>query len=606
MNGDEILISILDCKKDKKRLEGKIIKIVKRNIKTVIGRHIKNENFGFVEPLDTKIPDIYIPKKSSMQYNNGDIVEVEILKYATLKSKTEGKILRKISSITDPLYEIKGLYKSYGLDELEVFPKDVEDELLDIPEIVLENEKIGRVDRTKNNIYTIDSEDAKDLDDAISVIKNKDGNYLLSVYIADVSYYVKEKTALNKSAVSRGTSIYIPGTVIPMLPKKLSNGICSLNAGVDRLSLAVDMKIDGKTGQVLESDIFKAVIKVTKKMSYEKVYKVLNNIDDEVIKEYAPYKNDLIIFKELAEILNSKRKKDGAIDFDIPETKVVLNELGQVEEIKPYEITFANKIIEEFMLLTNMVVAKRFNLLEVPFIYRIHELPDEEKLRTLNEILGMYGKRIKNTKNIHSKNLAEIIDSITDKKEKKIISHCMLRTLKLARYSNECVGHFGLSAKYYCHFTSPIRRYPDLFIHRVISKCIENNYILNDDLYNVFEKQAIKYSDSSSECEKNSTKIERDFVDLYKAMYMKDFVGKTFDGTISSVTQFGMFVELKNTVEGLVPFENMPLNDYYEYDDTHKKLIGRKTGNTYKIGDDVTIKVTRVDTRTRQIDFKVI
>ena len=463
-----------------------------------------------------------------------------------------------------------------------------------------------RVDRTHGyNIFTIDSEDAKDLDDAVSLKDNGDGTYLLSVYIADVSHYVKPHTALDREAILRGTSIYIPGTVIPMLPKKLSNGICSLNKGVKRLSLAVDMKIDGKSGEVVESNIFKAVIMVTKRMSYENVYKVLNGKKDEV-KDYLPYAEDILLFEKLAKVLYAKRKKEGTIDFDVKETKIVLNNENMVEEVKPYEITFANKIIEEFMLVTNMVVAERFYMLQIPFIYRIHELPDEEKLRGLNEILNMYGKRIKNVKKVHSKNLSDILDSITDEKEKRVVSHSMLRSLKLARYSNECIGHFGLSAKYYCHFTSPIRRYPDLFIHRVISYCIENNYLLDENKYDAFLKQAEKYSDTSSDREKNATKIERAFVDLYKAIYMENFVGNTYHATVSSVMQFGMFVELENTVEGLVPFDNMPKNDYFEYDDIHKRLIGRNTKITYKIGDQVKVKLTRVDKRSRQIDFKVI
>ncbi len=605
MTGDIVLVEILSGVGAEKQ-EGIINKIIKRNTKTLIARHIKNQNFGFARPVLQNNADIYICKKYSSKFKDGDIVEVEIEKYATKNSKAEGKIIKTVSSNVDPLNEVKALYRAYMLDKMEEFPKAVEEEIINIPSEVLEEDMEKRVDRTHGyNIFTIDSEDAKDLDDAVSLKDNGDGTYLLSVYIADVSHYVKPHTALDREAILRGTSIYIPGTVIPMLPKELSNGICSLNEGVKRLSLAVDMKIDGKSGEVVESNIFKAVIKVTKRMSYEKVYKVLNGKKDEV-KDYLPYADDILLFEKLAKVLYAKRKKEGTIDFDVKETKIVLNNENMVEEVKPYEITFANKIIEEFMLVTNMVVAERFYMLQIPFIYRIHELPDEEKLRGLNEILNMYGKRIKNVKKVHSKNLSDILDSITDEKEKRVVSHSMLRSLKLARYSNECIGHFGLSAKYYCHFTSPIRRYPDLFIHRVISYCIENNYLLDENKYNAFLKQAEKYSDTSSDREKNATKIERAFVDLYKAIYMENFVGNTYHATVSSVTQFGMFVELENTVEGLVPFDNMPKNDYFEYDDIHKRLIGRNTKITYKIGDQVKVKLTRVDKRSRQIDFKVI
>lgn len=604
ISGDIVLVSITNVAKN----EGKITKIVKRKTKKIVGKLIKNKNFGFVEPIDIKIPDIYIPKKNINNFKDQDIVEVEITKYATLNSKAEGKIIRKITDYSDELSYVKALYESYGLDEKLKFNSLVEEEIEKISDEVLQEEKMGRVDRTKfNNIYTIDSQDAKDLDDAVSVVKNTDGTYTLSVYIADVSHYVRPKTELNKEAIKRGTSIYIPGTVIPMLPKKLSNGICSLNENKERLTLAVDMKIN-ESGEVLDSDIFKSVIKVKKKMTYEKVYKVLSeDINDiEVEKEYKNYKEDLKLFYELAKILEKKRKKDGAINFEIPETKVVLSETGRVEDIYPYKITFANKIIEEFMLITNMVVAERFNLLQIPFIYRIHELPDEEKLRELNELLGVYGKRIKNVKKIHPKAISNILEEFENTENYEIISTSLLRSLKLARYSEECIGHFGLSAKYYCHFTSPIRRYPDLFIHRVISECIENNYVLPDNLISVFSKQAEKYSVSSTDTEKEATKIERDFVDLYKAIYMKKYVGEIYNAKVSSVTQFGMFVELPNTVEGLVPFDNMPKNDYYDYDESKKILIGRNSGQIFRLGDKVKVKLTRVDIRSRQIDFKVI
>lgn len=484
------------------------------------------------------------------------------------------------------------------------FSSQIREELSQIPSKVTDNDTINRVDRTKEKVYTIDASDAMDLDDAVQVKKKSDG-YLLSVYIADVSNYVKEGTFLNEEAIYRGTSIYIPGTVIPMLPKKLSNGICSLNQGVRRLTLAIDILFD-KDGNVIESNVFKSVIRVTKKMSYDKVYKVICGEDEDVLKEYRDYIDDIMLMKELAVILNKKRKQSGSIDFDIPETKVVLDENKKVVDIKPYEITIANKIIEEFMLAANMQIAEKFYFLDIPFIYRIHEKPDEEKLRELNEILSSYKLKLKGIKNIHPKTLSTLIDNIEDEEEKRIISSYMLRTLKIAKYSEECLGHFGLAAKYYCHFTSPIRRYPDLFIHRVISDYIESGYVLSDKKIAKYATQAIEYSKTSSETEKNATLIERDFDDLYKCIYMSKFVGDEFEAVISNVTSFGIFVRLENTVEGLISFDNINDLDYYIYDDKKHRLLGKETGKTFKIGDKLKVKLIRADIKLKEIDFMIV
>ena len=602
MNNDEILVEQIIDSSHKK--EGKVIKILKRNTNTVIGRYIKNNNFGFVEPIDKKIPDIYIPKKESIGRVDGQIVEVKIIKYATSSSKAEGKILRMIASGKDEKSEVKALSATYGLEQMKEFSSNIKEELRKIPSKVLGNEIKNRVDRTAEKVYTIDASDAMDLDDAVQVKKNSRG-YILSVYIADVSHYVKDGTFLNKEAIYRGTSIYVPGTVIPMLPKKLSNGICSLNQGVKRLTLAIDILFD-KDGNVIESNVFKAVIRVTKKMSYDKVYKVICNDDEKVVKEYSDYINDIMLMKELAIILNKKRKQAGSIDFDIPETKVVLDENKKVVDIKPYEITIANKIIEEFMLAANMQIAEKFYFLDIPFIYRIHEKPDEEKLRELNEILSLYKLRLKGIKNIHPKTLSNLIDNIEDEEEKKIISSYMLRTLKIAKYSEECLGHFGLAARFYCHFTSPIRRYPDLFIHRVISDYIEDGYMLSDKKISKYSAQAIEYSKTSSETEKNATLIERDFDDLYKCIYMNRFVGDEFEAVISNVTSFGIFVRLDNTVEGLISFDNINDLDYYIYDEKKHRLIGKETAKTFKIGDKLKVKLIRADIKLKEIDFMIV
>lgn len=608
MDGDEVLVSIISNSNSKdKRTEAKIEKIIKRSNKKVSGIFTNNKSFGFVEPLDGKGLDIFIPKKYIKNVKDGDVVEVEIIKYATKDSKPEGKIVKKIGNPkNDELVYVKALYKSYALDKQKDFNELVLKEIEKIPDEVLASEEIGRVDRTDVKAVTIDSEDAKDLDDACFVKKIPNGNYVLSVFIADVSHYVKDGTNLDKEAVARGTSVYIPGTVIPMLPKKLSNGICSLNAGVKRLALGVDIVIDSN-GKVENSEVYKAVIKVAKKMSYEKVYKVLKRSDEQVLEEYKEFIDDIDTMSELAKILYKKRKKEGSIDFDIPETKVYLDEDGNVEDIKPYPINEANKIIEEFMLVTNMVIAEKFFFLEMPFIYRIHEKPDEERLREFNEILNNYNRSIKSVKNIHPKVLADIVDSIEDEQEKETISNLMLRTLKIAKYSNECLGHFGLAARYYTHFTSPIRRYPDLFIHRVISEYLDNKGYIDENRIAKFEKQAYRYSYSSSDAEKLATKIERDFVNLYEAMFMKKHINEEFENvTIASVTSFGIFVRLPNTIEGFVSFDSLPGNDYYIYDDKKKMLIGRNTSKTFKVGDKVTVKLIRADAASKQIDFKIL
>ncbi len=608
MDGDEVLVSIISNSDSKdKRTEAKIEKIIKRSNKKVSGIFTNNKSFGFVEPLDGKGLDIFIPKKYIKNVKDGDVVEVEIIKYATKDSKPEGKIVKKIGNPkNDELVYVKALYKSYALDKQKDFNELVLKEIEKIPDEVLASEEIGRVDRTDVKAVTIDSEDAKDLDDACFVKKIPNGNYVLSVFIADVSHYVKDGTNLDKEAVARGTSVYIPGTVIPMLPKKLSNGICSLNAGVKRLALGVDIVIDSN-GKVENSEVYKAVIKVAKKMSYEKVYKVLKRSDEQVLEEYKEFIDDIDTMSELAKILYKKRKKEGSIDFDIPETKVYLNEDGNVEDIKPYPINEANKIIEEFMLVTNMVIAEKFFFLEMPFIYRIHEKPDEERLREFNEILNNYNRSIKSVKNIHPKVLADIVDSIEDEQEKETISNLMLRTLKIAKYSNECLGHFGLAARYYTHFTSPIRRYPDLFIHRVISEYLDNKGYIDENRIAKFEKQAYRYSYSSSDAEKLATKIERDFVNLYEAMFMKKHINEEFENvTIASVTSFGIFVRLPNTIEGFVSFDSLPGNDYYIYDDKKKMLIGRNSSKTFKVGDKVTVKLIRADAASKQIDFKIL
>ena len=477
-------------------------------------------------------------------------------------------------------------------------------------EKINEKEFKKRLDLRGKIVFTIDGEDAKDLDDAICIEKNGEGNYILGVHIADVSNYVKEGTPLDNEAIIRGTSVYMMDRVIPMLPKELSNGICSLNEGKDRCALSVIMEINDK-GQVVSSDIKKTVIKVTKRMSYTNVYKILQYLDGEelgkrdtkTVLKYEQYFEHFKLMAELAAILKNKREKDGSLELDIPESKIILDENGIAIDVKKYEITFANEIIEQFMLIANETVAEKFYWLEAPFIYRVHPVPDIDKIKELNTFLFNLGYRIKaNKENIHPKAFAEVLEEVKGKPEERVVSNLILRTLKIAQYESENQGHFGIASKYYCHFTSPIRRYPDLFIHRIISKYIEKNYSLSQEDLEKYSEQATKYAKTSSEREKIAQKVERDSVDIKKAEYMESKVGEQYEGIISNITSFGVFVELENTVEGLIRFENLGF-EYFEYDEDRKQLIGENTGTIFKIGDPIKIQVIEANKELRRISF---
>lgn len=486
------------------------------------------------------------------------------------------------------------------------FPKQVIEEAKNIKQEVLKKDKKGRTDFRNEITFTIDGEDAKDLDDAVSVEKTKSNTYILKVHIADVSHYVKENSFLDKEAVLRGTSVYMLDRVIPMLPKELSNGICSLNEGKDRLTLSVVMEIDQR-GNIISSDVTKGIINVTKRMSYNIVQELLdlqeNSKVNEQIKEYLPYVKYFKLMEELAHILENKRKLQGYLDLNIPESKITLNQKGRAIDVGKYEIKFANVIIEQFMLTANEVIAEKFYWLEAPFIYRVHESPEQEKIAELNTFLYNFGYKIKGSKdNIHPKAFASILEKIKGTTEERVISTLILRTLKVARYEAQNKGHFGIAGKYYCHFTSPIRRYPDLYIHRIISKYLEKNYLIDEEYKEIQNENAVKYAEKSSEREKIAQKAERESVDLKKAEYMENKIGNIYEGIISSVTNFGLFVELENTVEGLIRFENLG-DEYFEYDDTHKQLIGEHTKTIYKIGDKITIQVIEANKNLKRVAF---
>ncbi len=603
-NNDIVLVKILE-RPEGKNNEGKVVKIISRADEKIAGIFEKNNNFGFVVPINPAIEDIYIPQKKCHGIDNLDRVLVCITKYPTISKKAEGTVVEIIGKENDNDIDRTTLLAGYNISK--DFPTEVLNEAKQVASLKVQDNLANRIDFRNNKIFTIDSEDAKDLDDAVVVNIDKNGNYVLSVHIADVSNYVKSGTNLDKEAIKRGTSIYTPNLVIPMLPKELSNGICSLNQGEDRLTLAVDITFDRK-GNVLDNKIYKSVINVTKRMSYEKVQEVLDRSNRDTLYEYMDYIEDIEIMADLARILKKKREREGSINFDLPETKITLDEHGEVIDVMPYTVGFANNIIEEFMLSANKVIAETFFHLEAPFIYRIHEEPDIDRLKELNEILVNMGTSIKGINKIHPKALADVMCDTKireDDKKKMVVSSLILRSLKLAKYSELCLGHFGLAFKYYCHFTSPIRRYPDLFIHRVISEYIDNNYILDDKMLIKLHKQAKEYSYSSSEREKLATEIEREFDDLYKAKYMKKHLGDEYEGIVSGVTKFGMYVKLQNTVEGLVTMASLD-DDYYIYDEKNMRLIGERTNKVYDIGKKVKIQVVRADDKMKQIDFVIV
>lgn len=609
-------------KKKEKQLQEKIHLIkYKRDDYTVendriVGVFKDSKSFGFVIPDDKKMirTDIFISKKDFNGARNHQKVVVKVTKMPNDDKKAEGKIVEILGDIDQAGIDMMSLIREYDLPY--EFPIPVIKEAKNLNQQISKTQIKKRLDLREEEIFTIDGEDAKDLDDAIHVKKMSNGAYQLGVHIADVSHYVKEDSFLDKEAIIRGTSVYMLDRVIPMLPVELSNGICSLNAKQDRFALSVIMEIDQK-GQVISSDIRKSVIHVTQRMNYGDVQTILNHYEDKVediknedekaiVKKYLKYKEHFKKMEELAHILKQRRNNAGSLNLDIPETKVILDKSGFAIDVKKYELSFANEIIEQFMLTANETVAEKFFWLEAPFIYRVHEEPDLEKVSELNKFLFNLGYRVKCTKEtVHPTAFSEVLEKVKGSKEERVVSNLILRTLKVARYEAENSGHFGIASKYYCHFTSPIRRYPDLFIHRMISKYIEEGYQLSEEEIQKYQAQAEKYAKQSSDREKIAQKVERDSVDIKTAEYMQDKIGNEYDGIISSITSFGAFVELENTVEGLIRFEDLG-DEYFIYDEDRKTLLGEKTKTMYKIGDKIRIRVTKADKRLRQIDFEKI
>ncbi len=603
LNGDIVLVEILEEKNKLKKAEGKIKRIIKHEKDTIVGTFQNNRNFGFVVPDDKNFgTDIFISKSNFGKARNGHKVLVEITKYPKNDKKAEGKIIEILGKPNEAGVDMLSLIKEYRLPSR--FPEPVVKEAQKFGDKIEEKEIQKRIDNRKDIIFTIDGEDAKDLDDAVRVTKMENGNYRLDVHIADVSHYVKENSLLDNEALIRGTSIYMLGRVIPMLPRELSNGLCSLNAGQDRFTLSCSMEIN-KEGKVVSSEVYKGIINVKERMNYHDVQKILDKSDTDVLERYKPYIKDFETMAELATILKNRRMEQGYLNLDIPESKIDLDINGKVINIGKYETSFSNEIIEQFMLIANETIAEKFYWLQAPFIYRVHEDPDIDKVKELNKFLFNFGMNIKiSNEKVYPTEFSKILEQIKGKEEEKVVSNLILRTLKVAKYESENKGHFGIASKYYCHFTSPIRRYPDLFIHRIISKYLDNNYDVPEKWIEDYMQKAEDRARESSEREKIATKVERESEDLKKAEYMEGKIGEEYEGIVSSVTQFGIFVELPNTVEGLIRFDDLG-DEYFIYDENRKRLIGERTNKTYQIGDKVKIRVKSASKMLRQIDFEV-
>ncbi len=604
LNGDTVGIEITKNKEADKKEEGKIIKIIRHEKNTVVGTFQKNRNFGFVVPDDKNFgTDIFISKANWGKARNRHKVLVQITKYPEKGKNAEGKIIEVLGGVNEAGVDMLSLIKQYELPYK--FPEEVVNEAKAFGTKIDESDMQNRKDLRNDIIFTIDGEDAKDLDDAIHVEKLPNGNYKLDVHIADVSHYVREKTELDKEAYLRGTSIYMLGRVIPMLPRELSNGICSLNAGEDRYTLSCSMEIT-PNAKIVDADIYKAVIRVTERMSYTDVQKILDKSDDEVLKRYEKYIKGFELMAELATILKEKRKENGYLNLEIPESKIILDENGFAIDVKKYETYFANEIIEQFMLIANETVAEKFYWIQAPFIYRNHEAPDLDKIKDLNKILFNFGYKIKISKEdiVYPNEFAKILENVKGKDEEKVVSNIILRTLRVAKYEAENKGHFGIASKYYCHFTSPIRRYPDLFIHRIISKYLESNYMVNEFWIKKYEKRAEKRAENCSERERTATKVEREAEDIKKAEFMENKIGEKYEGIVSSVTNFGIYVELENTVEGLIRYETLG-DEYFIYNEERREAIGELSHKVYKIGDKVKIRVADANKLLRKIDFEI-
>ena len=602
MHQDKVRIIIRNDKKEGKRQEGVVVKVLERGMPEIVGTYQLNRDFGFVISDNPKFSkDIFIPRKEAAGIKNGDKVIVVITDYGSGNKNPEGKIKENLGNIRTPGTDILAIVKSFGIPS--EFPEKVMKQAQRVPDHVLDADRDGRLDLRHLQTVTIDGEDAKDLDDAISLTKEGD-IYHLGVHIADVSNYVQYNSALDREALKRGTSVYLADRVVPMLPERLSNGICSLNQGEDRLALSCLMDINEK-GKVVSHQIAETVINVNERMCYTDVKNILEDTDEEAKKRYEALIPMFFMMKELSGILRNSRHHRGSIDFDFPESKIILNAAGKAIDVKPYEANVATKIIEDFMLMANETVAQEYCTEEIPFVYRTHDNPDPEKVESLLTLLHNQGVKIQKAKEeITPKEIQQIIESIEGLPNEAMISRLVLRSMKQAKYTTECSGHFGLAAKYYCHFTSPIRRYPDLQIHRIIKDNLRGR-LMREGRTEHYAEILDEVARQSSVCERRADEAERESDKLKKAEYMSYHLGEEFEGIISGVTGWGLYVELPNTVEGLVHVNTLR-DDYYIFDQETYELRGEMTKKVYKLGDKVSVRVADADKMLKTVDFELV
>ncbi len=597
-HNDKVQVELLNGQRGK-RQEAKIVAVLEHGLTHVVGTFEKSKSFGFVIPDNDKISsDIFVPIERSKGAVNGHKVVVELTNYGNDKHKPEGRIVEILGHVNDPGVDIMSIVKGFDLPA--EFPEKVLKQAERANREVSEADMLGRRDLRDVIMVTIDGEDAKDLDDAVNVYKDGE-NYHLGVHIADVSNYVQENSALDTEAVKRGTSVYLVDRVIPMLPHALSNGICSLNQGVDRLALSCLMTVNNK-GEVIDYEIIETVINVNRRMSYTAVKQILEDNDSEMIREYEELVPMFHMMQELSEILREKRRKRGSIDFDFPESKIVLDEKGVPIDIKPYDRNTATKMIEDFMLLANETVAQHFYWMELPFVYRTHGKPDPEKILKLGAFIHNFGYyiKVKTGDEIHPKEIQKLLSKIEGTEEEALIARLTLRSMKQAKYTVECNGHFGLACQYYCHFTSPIRRYPDLQIHRIIKEQLRGK--LKEEKLAHYKEILPKVAKRSSEMERRAEEAERETEKLKKAQYMESRIGNIYEGVISGITTWGIYVELPNTIEGMIHVSRLT-GDYYYYKEETYEMMGRDTGRCFKLGQKVTVVVIDVDRMSGSVDF---
>ena len=603
MNDDIVLVRLDKDGVLKHRPEGTIIRVIERANYVVVGTYEDNKTFGFVVPDDKRMPtDLFVAKNNSKGAIHGHKVIAHITKYPEGRKNSEGEIIQILGHKNDPGIDIISIIHKHGI-KME-FPEEVLEEAEQAPDTINESDLKGRRDLREEQIVTIDGADAKDLDDAIRVEELPNGNQLLGIYIADVSYYINEDSEMDKEANERGTSVYLVDRVIPMIPHRLSNGICSLNRGEDRLTLGCEMEIN-RDGEIVNHEIFESVIRTTERMTYDDVNEILVNKNEEVRNKFEQLVPMFEGMEKLASTLRAKRNRRGAIDFDFKESQVIVDDKGHPTDVVIRDRQVGERLIEEFMLAANETIAEHFHWLDVPFIHRIHENPDEAKLEHFFEFLAGLGYQIKGTKDsTHPLELQKALNKVKGEREEMVVSKLMLRSMKQAKYDPVSIGHFGLASDYYTHFTSPIRRYPDLIVHRLI-----RTYLLNGDMNSKtlkkWKEALPEIAQHTSTMERAAIDTEREVDDLKKAEYMKEKIGETYPGIISSVTNFGLFIELENTIEGLIHVSNMT-DDYYNFDERHQTLIGERTGTVYRIGDEVKVKVTQVNLDEHAIDFEFV